>query len=114
MKNVCLIAAEFVTQTQNARSRPRLQKNSLGIEHWSDPAPLLTLVTERPPAELIHEYGPRAVTERIRGADAPAVDARAVGTHTQAYEVFESRVIQHRERLHVFVAEQREQREVGA
>ena len=71
-------------------------------------------IAERPPAEVIHENRFLAVTERIRSTDAPTVYAAAIRAHSQAHEMFESRMIQYCEGLRILIAQQRKLREVTA
>src|SRR5262245_32290367 len=56
------------------------------------------LCVERPPAEVINEHWFPEITEGISSADTPAVDSAAVRAYSQAHEMFEPRMIQHRER----------------
>src|SRR5262245_28063911 len=71
------------------------------------------MLAERPPAEVIDQHWILAVAKRICGTNAPTIDAAAVSPHSQAYKLFEARVIQNGKGLHVLVAQDREQREVA-
>jgi hypothetical protein len=72
------------------------------------------VLAEGPPAEVIDQHWNLAVAERICRTNAPAIDAAAISAHSQAYKLFETRVIQNRKGLHVLVAQHREQRKVAA
>jgi hypothetical protein len=63
---------------------------------------------------LIDQDSPCIGSHGIRNPDAPAVDAASVRTHPKPHEVLKARMIEHRKRLRILVAEQRKQCKVAA